>query len=169
MDVLKNLSRDAQVILGAAVLFLIFSFFDWQQVSAFGITAGITMWHGVGVFTGLLLIALLVWEVVRGMDTVPGTVPAGFVSFVLAIALLVFTVITFLTHNEARHWPSWIGLILSIVIAVVAVRRHRAEGVQMPDFKAMANRGGGSGGGSAGTPAPPAEPPAGSGEPDAGA
>jgi hypothetical protein len=168
MDVLKNLSRDAQVILGAAILFLIFSFFDWQQVSAFGITAGITMWHGVGVVTGLLLIALLVWEVVRAMDVELGSVPAGFVSFVLAIALLVFTVITFLTHNEARHWPSWIGLILSIVIAVVAVRRHRAEGVQMPDFKAMANRGGGSGGG--GTPAPPADqPPAGSGEPNAGA
>ena len=69
MDVLKKLSRETQVVLGCAVLFLIFSFFDWQQVSfssAFVSGAvGLNLWHGVGVIAGLLVIALLAWELVR--------------------------------------------------------------------------------------------------------
>jgi hypothetical protein len=39
MDVFRKLSREAQVVLGGGVLYLVFSFLDWQQVSAFGITA----------------------------------------------------------------------------------------------------------------------------------
>ena len=49
-----------------------------------------------------------------------------------AIALLVFTVITFLDWSDFRHWPQWIGLLLSIVIAVVAFKRAKDEGVEMP-------------------------------------
>jgi drug/metabolite transporter (DMT)-like permease len=157
MDLLKNLPREAQVILGAAVLALIFSFFDWQQVSFLNVTAGRSEWNGIGVVAGLLIIAVLLWEAARALNIELGSVPVGLVSVVLALALLLFTVITFLTHNEARHWPSWIGLILSIVIAAVALMRGRAEGVQMPDFSAMANRGGPSGPSST----PPSPPPSG--------
>jgi hypothetical protein len=156
MEMLKKLPREVQVVLGGSLLYLIFSFFDWQQVSFGPVTAGITEWHGIGIIAGLLAIALLLWEAARLFQvTVPlGTLTPGLVSVGLALLLLVFTVITFLTHNEARHWPSWIGLLLSIVIAAAAFARARTEGVQMPDVSAMANRTGGSHGSGVSTTTP---------------
>ena len=147
MDMLKNLSREVQVILGGSVLYLIFSFFDWQQVSisgAINVSYGRDEWVGIGVVAGLCAIALLVWELVRllGVEVPLGTLTPGLVSVGLALLLLLFTLLTFITHNEARHWPSWIGLILSIVIAAAAVVRARAEGVQMPDLSAMTSSSG---------------------------
>jgi hypothetical protein len=178
MDMLTKLPREVQVILGAAVLYLIFSFFDWQQVSGFGITVGRTEWEGVGVIAGLLVIALLLWEAARVFEVKIqlGSITPGLISVTIALLLLLFTVITFLTHNEARHWPSWLGLVLSIVIGAAAVMRARAEGVQMPDLSAATSRmgggrgSGGSGGGSAGGSEPPSPPPAApSGDPPASA
>jgi hypothetical protein len=143
-------------VLGGGVLYLIFSFFDWQQVSFGPVTAGVTEWHGIGVLAGLLAIALLLWEGARlyQPNIQLGSFTAGHVSVGLALALLVFTVITFLTHSTARHWPSWLGLLLSIVIAVAAFGRAKAEGVQMPDMSAMASKtnGGQRSGGSSPTP-----------------
>ena len=142
MDHVKNLSRETQVVLGCAVLFLIISFFDWQQVSfssAFVSGAvGLNLWHGIGVVAGLLVVALLIWETVRffGVNTPTGNVTEGHVSVALALALALFTVIAFFDKSTARHWPAWIGLILAIVIAVAAVVRAREEGVQLPAPKA---------------------------------
>jgi hypothetical protein len=134
MDKLVKLPREMQAILGGSVLYLIFSFFDWQQVSAGGFTFGVNEWHGIGVVAGLLVIVLLAWEVVRflGMKIQLGPVSPGQLSLLLALALLVFTVITFLTHSTARHWPAWIGLILSVVIAAAALKRGKAEDVHLP-------------------------------------
>ena len=125
MDALMKLSREVQVVLGGTALYLIFSFFDWQQVSYLGITAGRSEWSGVGVVAALIAIALLAWEIYRvvAADVELGSVEPGQVSAGLALALLVFTVITFVSHNEARHWPAWIGLLLSIVITVFALKR----------------------------------------------
>jgi hypothetical protein len=158
MDMLKKLPRAAQVVLAAAVLYLIFSFFDWQQVSFSGITAGVTEWHGIGVLAGLLVIALIGWEVARLFqpDIELGPLTPGLVSVGLALLLLIFTVITFLTHGTARHWPAWLGLLLSIVIAGAAISRAKAEGVELPDMSAKgskADAGQDSGGSS---PTPPA-------------
>lgn len=134
MDVLSKLSREAQIVLGGGVLLLVFSFFDWQQVSVFNITAGVNEWHGIGILAVLLVIAMLVWEVARLLAVkIPlGGLGDGLVSLALALLAALFTVITFLTHDTARHWPAWIGLILAIVVAAAAVVRARAEGVQMP-------------------------------------
>jgi hypothetical protein len=142
VDAMKKLSRETQLVLVCAVLFLIFSFFDWQQVSfssAFVSGAvGLNLWHGIGVIAGLLVIALLVWEVVRLFEvkTPTGAVTEDHVSLGLALALALFTVIAFFDKSTARHWPAWIGLLLALVIAIAAVVRARAEGVQLPQSKA---------------------------------
>jgi hypothetical protein len=136
MDMLKKLPREVQVILGGTVLYVIFSFFDWQQVSFLSVSAGITEWHGVGVIAALLAIALLAWEGARlaGVRLQFGPITPGLGSLGLALLLLLFTVITFLTHNEARHWPAWVGLILSIAIAAAAFKRAGTEGVNVREF-----------------------------------
>ena len=159
MDMLKKLRIEEQVVLGGAVLYLIDSFFDWQQVSAFGFKVGVSEWTGVGVIAGLFVVALLLWEAARlfKVEIPLGSLTPGLVSVALALLLLLFTVITFLSHNEFRHWPSWVGFLLSIAIAAAAVVRAKTEGVEMADLSKI---GGGQGyGGSSKEPgetSPPA-------------
>lgn len=80
---------------------------------------------------------MLVWEVLRLMAVKVqlGSLSEGLVSVALALLVALFTVITFLTHSAARHWPAWIALIVAIVVAAAALMRARAEGVQMPEMK----------------------------------
>ena len=134
MDKLVKLPRETQAVIGGSVLYLIFSFLDWQQVSIGPISAGASDWHGVGIIAGLLVIAVLVWEAVRlmGMKVELGPVTPGQLSAVLPLLLLLFTIITFFSHSTARHWPAWIGLILSIVIAAGALMRAKGEDVHLP-------------------------------------
>ncbi len=123
MDHVKAMSRSSQLLLGAGLLLFIFLFFDWQQVcvsgGGFSACGGRSGWHGWGILVGLLVIALVLWEVVQlvGMR-VELPFKAALVSAGLAAAVLLFTVIKFLVDNEARHWPAWIGLILAIVIGI---------------------------------------------------
>jgi hypothetical protein len=153
MDALMKLSRDVQIVLGGTVLYIIFSFFDWQQVSVGSFAYGYSEWSGIGVVAGLLAFVLLAWELGRAFDIKIslGEITPGLASVALALLLLLFTVITFLTHGTARHWPSYIGLLLSLVIAGVAIKRARDEGVEMPTMpRNSGSMGGGmsSGGGS---------------------
>jgi hypothetical protein len=157
MDQFKELPREAQITLGALVLFVIFSFFDWQQVSFAGLTAGNSLWHGVGIVTVLIAIAYLVWEIARALryNVTVGQVKPPLTSAGFSIALLIFTVITFLDWSDARHWPAWIGLVLSIVIAVTALKRARDEGVEMPKLPEGVSVSRGQGGAAAAQPTPP--------------
>ena len=152
MNELKKLSLDAQIILGGTVLYVILSFFDWQQYCAsYGgnsACAGQSEWHGIGVVAALFAVALLIWEINRVLKFAELPVDQALVSVGAAVTLLVLTVITFLSHNEFRHWPQWVALMISIVIVVVAVRRGREEGVAMPKMGSAAGSATGSGGGS---------------------
>ena len=53
MDQLKTMSRSSQLLAGAGLLHFIFLFFDWQQVSVSGFTAGRSGWHGWGTAAGI--------------------------------------------------------------------------------------------------------------------
>lgn len=142
MDMLKKLSPQAQVVLAGTALYVIFSFFDWQQACFGSVCAGVSEWHGFGgTITALSALLLLAWEIVRLLNVkieIPG-VSQGLVSLGLALLLLVLTIITFLTHNEIRHWPSYVGLILAILVAGAAFTRSKGEGVQMSDFATVAS------------------------------
>ena len=140
MDKLMKLPREMQVILGGSLLYLIFSFFNWQLVSAGPFKFGWSEWHGIGVVAGLLVVALLLWEAGRlmGIKLELGAVSPGLVSVSLALLLLLFTLITFFDHSTARHWPAWIGFILSIAIAAAALKRAKDEGVKMPTARPTA-------------------------------
>jgi hypothetical protein len=124
-----KLPRDLKVVLGGVVLYFIFSFLDWQQLSLFGFTAGQTEWSGIGVVAGLLAVALFAWEVVRDFVQYGrmATLSQAVTSLLFALLLAVFTVIAFLNKGLFRHWPAWGGLIISLVIAAAALVRARRE------------------------------------------
>ena len=144
MDKLAELTHGAKVVLGAAILFLILSFFNWQEVDlgAFG-EAGVSMWHGVGWIAGLLAIAIIVWQAIRlaNINLEIGIGPAMVTAF-LAVLLLLFTVIKFFADSEFRTWAAWVGLILAIVIAGGAWMNMQATGESISDLQKL---GGGAG------------------------
>lgn len=157
VETLKRLPRETQIVLGGTALYIIFSFFNWQQVTAGPFTVGRSEWHGLGLLCVLLAIVLLAWEITRLLNmnfSLPLTTPQ--VSAGLALLLTIFTVITFLDWSQFRAWPEWLGLILSIAIGAAAVMRAKSEGVTMPEMPKNISVGGSSGGGtSAATPPPP--------------
>jgi hypothetical protein len=140
MDGFMKLSRQAQIVLGGAALYVILSFLNWQEVSIGGFSAGVTEWHGIGVIAGLLAIALLLWELARlfNIEIPIGSLTPGLASVGVALLLLLFTVITFLSHSQYRAWPEWLGLVVSIVIGAAAVQRAKSEGVEMPKMPVAA-------------------------------
>jgi len=141
MDALMKLSRDVQIVLGGAALYVIISLFDWQSASGssagFHYSIGFNEWHSFfGVITALLAIALVAWELARIYEVkIPiGSLTPGFVSVGLATLLLLFTVIIFLDWSQFRAWPEFLGLILSLVIGGFAFKRARDEGVELPNL-----------------------------------
>jgi CDP-diglyceride synthetase len=123
---------DTQIIAVGALAYLVCSFLNWQQVSAGALgSAGLTEWHGVGVLAVVVVIALMVWEVLRAVELEPRAVDERVVSLALALALTLLTIVTFLDHRIDRHWPAWLGLALSILIGGAALWRGQAEGVRI--------------------------------------
>jgi hypothetical protein len=164
MDKIAELSHGAKIVLGAAIAFLIVSFFNWQEVDlgAFG-EAGVSMWDGIGWIAGLLAIAIIVWQAIRlaNINLEIGVGPAMVTTF-LAVLLLLFTVIKFFADSEFRTWAAWVGLILAIVVAVGAWLNMQATGESFGDLQKL---GSGGGGGSTTPPSsstpPPPPPPSG--------
>jgi hypothetical protein len=135
MDRLNELSHGAKVVLGAAIAFLIVSFFNWQEVDLGPIgEAGVSMWDGIGWLAGLLAIALIVWQAIRlaNINVEIGVTPA-MVTAALALLLLIFTFIKFLVDNEFRTFWAWLGLALAIVVAVGAWLNMKAAGESVQD------------------------------------
>jgi hypothetical protein len=136
MDI-SEFKHGAKVVLGSAIAFLIISIFNWQEVEFAGIAAaGVSMWHGFGVLVGLLLIVLIVWEGIRlaNMKFEIGLSPA-MVTTALAVLILVFTILKFLSDNEFRTFWAWLGLLLAIVITVFAFQNMTAAGESLADMK----------------------------------
>jgi len=123
---LRGLSTGRQLLLGGGLLLFIDLFLHWQQACGPGVLSNIcvsrTGWHGIGILVGLLTLAMIAWEAIGAFAVDLGdafrNLPTTLISVGLAAAVTLFTIIEFLTHNEIRHWPAWIGLILAIVIAV---------------------------------------------------
>jgi hypothetical protein len=148
-----NWSTARKILLPASLLFLIDSFFNWQQVDLGPVTVGQSMWHGLGFLIGILLIVLLLWEAIDAFapDTLRGmNLPGGLIALGLAGAILILTVIRVLTIDY-RHWPAWVGLILALAIGYGGWLRFQESGEALPSRASM---------GGSGTSAPSAPPPA---------
>jgi len=133
MEMLKKLSLNAQLVLLGSILYVIISFLHWQAVGTSLVTYTRNEWNGVGIIAGLLVLLLLAWELARGFELkiAIGSMSPAVVSVVLAEALLIFTVIKFLSV-DFRAYGAWVGLVLSIGIGVIAFVRGKEEGAAMP-------------------------------------
>jgi hypothetical protein len=163
MEQLKELSHGAKIVLGAAIAFLIVSFFGWfdydgagsELIEQLGGDTSWSMWHGIGWIAGLLAIALIVWQALRlaNIELEIGVTPS-MITAALAVLMLIFTFIRFIDAPSGlgRTFWAWLGLALAIVVVVGAWLNMQAAGESLQSMK---DRFGTSGGGSAATTAPP--------------
>jgi hypothetical protein len=153
MEQLKRLPLGRQLILGAGVLLLIDTFFDWQQVSVSVITVGRSAWHGFwGIILCLALITLLAWTLARAFGiALPVGVPDGLATPGLAALILLFAIIKALSDSYV-HWPAYVGIILAAGVGYGAWLVFEASGESLPSMPKAAMAGGDTAG--------PAEPPA---------
>ncbi len=138
MGKFASLSMMGKVVLGGSVLYLIFSFFKWQEYCAGGgldICVSQNAWNGWGWIAGIAAIGIIVYEVGMLMGRkidVRGMAPT-LVSGILSLVLLLATVLKFFVDNEFRtFFFAGVLLILSIVIAAASWMRMKEQGVQVP-------------------------------------
>ena len=138
MGKFRSLSTMGQVALGGSVLYLIFSFFKWQEACVggdLGICVSRTAWNGWGWIAGFAAIGIIVYEVGMLLGTkvdIRGMAPT-LVSGILSLVVLLATALKVLVaDNELRTKWSWVGLILSILIAAASWMRMKEQGVAVP-------------------------------------
>lgn len=133
---LSRLTLGSKVVLGLGVLMLIDSFLHWQEVSLGPISAGVSMWHGLGVLVGLLLLAILVWEAAQlaGIKIALGPLSSSMITVALSALLVLFTLIKVLANDYVAAW-AWIGLVLSAGIVVGAWLSMQSAGESLSDLK----------------------------------
>ena len=133
---LSKLAIGSKVVLGLGVLLLVDSFLHWQEVSFGPVSAGVSMWHGWGVFVGLVLLAILAWEAAQlaGIKIALGALSPSMVTAGLSALLVLFTLIKVLTNDYVASW-AWIGLVLSAGVAAGAWMNMKAAGESLSDLK----------------------------------
>jgi uncharacterized membrane protein len=149
MDQLRGLPLGRQIVLGAGVLLLIDTFFDWWQVDVFATTVGQNAWHGFwGLIMCLALVVLLAWTVAKAFEIeIPVDLPDGVTSLGLSVLILVFAFIKTVSLSHT-HWPAWLGVILAGAMTFGAWLIFDASGESLPSV-------GGSMGGNTGGSQPP--------------
>ena len=176
MDKFKELTTGAKLVLGAAIVLLVVSFFNWFEVEGFG---GESMWHGIGFLAGLLLLALIVWQALRIANiNLEVGVTSSMITAALAILTLVFVFIRFIDKPGGsvaadvidRTFWAWLGLALAIILVVGAWMNMQASGESLADIRSSLGGAAASAKGAVdrndapaaapAAPAAPAEPPA---------
>jgi hypothetical protein len=136
MDTFNKLSMTTKVVLGATILFLIVSFFNWQEVDVGVAEAGRSMWSGWGTIAGIVALVLLAWEGLRIANVnVSLPISDAMLAALVAVLLALLTIIKFLADNEFRTFWAWLGLVLALVIAGAAIVRMQEGGEGWADVR----------------------------------
>ncbi|MGH8775217.1 MAG: hypothetical protein ACRDWI_08605 [Jiangellaceae bacterium] len=119
-----------KIALGAAVLLFIDLFLPWLSVSFFDESVTANAWDsGLGTFAGILLIALIVWEVLRLTGNAPEFgVKHDLVTAGLAVLIALFTLILFFDVLGDTGIGAWIGLVLLLALGYAAFLAFTAGG-----------------------------------------
>src|SRR5439155_4606131 len=129
MDRFNALGRGLQLMLVGSVLLLIDTFFNWQSIDTPLGSFGQSAWHGFGgVLLGLLVIVLLAWLFVRlAAVDLPIPVSATLLAAFLAFLIVIITILKVLVDSYSA-WPSYVGIVLAVVIAIGAWMQIQATG-----------------------------------------
>ncbi len=135
MEQLSALSTGRKLMLGAGLLLLIDTFFNWQSVSIGPVSVGQSAWHGFwGVLLGLMTIALLAWVGARAFGVaLPANVPDGLLTLGLGALIVLFAVIKALSDSYTA-WPAYVGIVLGALVAVGAWLNFQDSGEALPTF-----------------------------------
>ncbi|MGA2384894.1 MAG: hypothetical protein ABSB24_07890 [Gaiellaceae bacterium] len=130
MGRLNTLSLGRKLVFGAGVLLFIDTFFAWQKATA---SATANAWHGSwGVMLGLMTIAIVAWGAARVFGLpLPAAVPDGLATLALGTAIALFAVLKTATESYSA-WPSYVGIVLSVVLAAGAWRVFQESGEALP-------------------------------------
>ena len=117
-----NATRGQRILLVSSLLLLVDSFLPWEAGSfeAGRFTVSLPSkngWEGVGILAGLLVVALLVWEIGQltgRAGAVP--VPAATTSALLAGGILLATVARVIAADDVRRYGAWFGLVLAFAV-----------------------------------------------------
>lgn len=143
MNAEKLLAVARPLVLLSAFALFVDLFLDWRKVSvttpAVTVASGESGLAGWGIVAGVLLLALVVWELrlrARGSETLRDAA----ISTGLALGAAGFAVISFFTGSasvdvsgvvgvstEELQWAAYLGLVLAGVLAVAALARYAAE------------------------------------------
>ncbi len=140
---LDKVSMGRRVVLGSAIVLLIWSFFPWNGTggcakTAFGnfcASVSWNAWHGWGTAMGIVLILMLLWEALLLLQIVsPDTlklpelpVKPMVISLALGALTVLFGVIRFFEYGE-KKWEIWIALLILIALAAGVFLRFQEEG-----------------------------------------
>ncbi len=135
----NRLTTGQKVLLAAGVLYLIAMFLPWLGADvgdlgeAFGIDVpdvSVNGWAGgIGTLSGILVIALLVWEGMAAAGVNVGTASPAMIGAVLGGATAVFGLINFIQSLDGLRLGAWIGLIAIIGLAYGAYVRFQESRV----------------------------------------
>jgi hypothetical protein len=118
---LSRLSTATKVITGAAILLLIDTFLDWQQVCFASVCGGQSAWHGItGWLLGLLVVALIAWQIVKILEVDLPDLPVEDRQIEMGVVggIVIFAILKFITAGDFRHW--WVQIVGLILVAVIA-------------------------------------------------
>jgi hypothetical protein len=131
----SKLTLGSKVLSGAGLLLLLDSFLHWQEVSI-PVSIGVSMWHGWGIVVGLTLLVILAWDALQSAEVKVsvGPLSQSMVTMVLSALLVLFTLIKVLHDSDVTVW-AWIGLALSIGVAIGAWLSGQEVGASQADPK----------------------------------
>ncbi len=137
---MNRMTTGQKVLLASGILYLISMFLPWigADLGDFGDIAGIDIpdvtangFAGIGMISGILVIALLVWEglVAAGVNVSMGTTSPALIGAILGGATAIFGLINFLASMEGLRIGAWLGLIFSLALAYGAYVRFQESKV----------------------------------------
>jgi hypothetical protein len=118
MESIATLSTGTKLLLASATLLFLDLFFTWQNLpqyyGKFHVTASLDGWDRMGLFIGLLTLALIALVVVRLTDLeLSPDVPWNAITIVVATLVVTLTVLKNVTDAHSA-WAAYAGVLLAV-------------------------------------------------------
>jgi hypothetical protein len=137
----NRLSTGQKILLGGGIIYLIVLFFPWFGVGgevgelgeALGIDTSVNGFSGLfGLLSGVLAIALLVWEGMAAAGSKIGTASPAMVGAVLGGLTAVFGILSVVVNISVAQIGAWLGLVIALILAYGAYMRFQESKVGTP-------------------------------------